>query len=232
MSKWHLILIDGENIVKENEFPDYDACIQEGWIWAFMLVRRSGDKAIDEVESKQKYEIYPVADEDYEEFVKKFHRGMTLEEVKKNCREGWIVNPNEKIVNGILRGINKNDGQCPCQNDSEDKHCPCSNYRELDKCCCRLYLEDDNFEPLKVGDECAYYDSILSGTVYYNCVVEKVEEDGKTYHLKEIPQTKQDRELRVAIFKDNALHRRAYEFGAKGLSCIGHRGLDNIRRKQ
>lgn len=68
---------------------------------------------------------------------------MTIEEIKKNCREGWHVNPNEKIVNGIMKGINKNDGNCPCDNDSEDKHCPCSNYRLHDKCCCRLYLKDE-----------------------------------------------------------------------------------------
>jgi len=53
------------------------------------------------------------------------------------------VNPNEKIVNGIMKGINKNEGNCPCDNDSEDKHCPCSNYRLHDKCCCRLYLKDE-----------------------------------------------------------------------------------------
>lgn len=68
---------------------------------------------------------------------------MTIEEIKKNCREGWHVNPNEKIVNGIMKGINKNEGNCPCDNDSEDKHCPCSNYRLHDKCCCRLYLKDE-----------------------------------------------------------------------------------------
>ena len=68
---------------------------------------------------------------------------MTIEEIKRNCREGWHVNPNERIVNGIMKGINKNEGNCPCDNDSEDKHCPCSNYRLHDKCCCRLYLKDE-----------------------------------------------------------------------------------------
>lgn len=67
---------------------------------------------------------------------------MTLEEIKKNCKEGWHLNPDERIVNGILKGINRNDGECPCHNDSEDKHCACSNYRLKDICCCRLYLKD------------------------------------------------------------------------------------------
>ena len=66
---------------------------------------------------------------------------MTIEEIYKNCKEGWIVNPNEKIVKGILNGINRNNGECPCVNDSEDKKCACSNYRLHDKCCCKLYLK-------------------------------------------------------------------------------------------
>ena len=51
-----------------------------------------------------------------------------------------MLNPNEKIVNSIIKGINKNEGNCPCANDSDEKQCPCSNYRTKDKCCCRLYV--------------------------------------------------------------------------------------------
>ena len=91
---------------------------------------------------------------------------------------------------------------------------------------------EDDFEPLKVGDECAYYDSILSGTLYYNCVVEEVRDDGKTYILKEIPQTRRkDEMLREAIFTDNAWHRRSYKHVYGDVTVIGHRGLHNIRRK-
>ena len=68
---------------------------------------------------------------------------MTIEEIRKNCKAGWHLNPNEKAVNGILKGINRNNGDCPCNNDSIDKRCPCSNYREKDHCCCHLYLKDD-----------------------------------------------------------------------------------------
>lgn len=76
---------------------------------------------------------------------KKYQKGifkMTLEEIKKNCKPGWHLNPNEKVVNGILKGINRNDGECPCNNDSEDKKCACSNYCLKDKCCCGLYVKD------------------------------------------------------------------------------------------
>lgn len=68
---------------------------------------------------------------------------VDLEYVKGNLREGWMLNPNEKIVNGIIKCINRCNGDCPCNNDSEEKHCPCSNYRTKDKCCCKLYVKQD-----------------------------------------------------------------------------------------
>lgn len=58
-------------------------------------------------------------------------------------KEGWVLNPKDKVVNSILKRIEKNSGECPCDNSSEDKHCPCSNYRIYNKCCCGLYLKVD-----------------------------------------------------------------------------------------
>ena len=52
-------------------------------------------------------------------------------------KKGWILNPKDKVVNSLLKAIERNDGNCPCSNDSEDTKCPCSNYRLYDKCCCR-----------------------------------------------------------------------------------------------
>jgi ferredoxin-thioredoxin reductase catalytic subunit len=69
---------------------------------------------------------------------------MTFEEVQQNCKEGWILNPNEKVVNAIIKGINRCDGECPCDNNSYDKMCPCSNYRENNYCCCKLYVKQNN----------------------------------------------------------------------------------------
>ena len=68
---------------------------------------------------------------------------VDLKYVKGNLREGWMLNPNEKIVNGIIKGINRCNGDCPCNNDSQEKHCPFSNYRTKDKCCCKLYVKQD-----------------------------------------------------------------------------------------
>lgn len=58
-------------------------------------------------------------------------------------KEGWKINPNDKIVNGVLKGLWRNHWECPCQNDSYDKKCPCSDYRENDICHCTLYVKND-----------------------------------------------------------------------------------------
>jgi len=57
-------------------------------------------------------------------------------------KPGWVLNPNDKVVNGILRGIARCKGECPCHNNSKDKNCPCSDYRENDVCHCRLYIKE------------------------------------------------------------------------------------------
>jgi ferredoxin-thioredoxin reductase catalytic subunit len=56
-------------------------------------------------------------------------------------KNGWVLNPNDKVVNGILKMVERNDGECPCHNESLDRHCPCSDYREKDVCHCGLYLK-------------------------------------------------------------------------------------------
>ena len=56
-------------------------------------------------------------------------------------KKGWILNPNDKVVNNIFRMIENNAGKCPCYNLSEDTKCPCSGYRNHDKCECGLYLK-------------------------------------------------------------------------------------------
>ena len=67
---------------------------------------------------------------------------VDLNFVINNIKEGWKLNPHEKVVTAIIKGINRCQGDCPCANTSDDKHCPCSNYREHDKCCCKLYVKE------------------------------------------------------------------------------------------
>ena len=61
--------------------------------------------------------------------------------VKIYRKEGWILNPNDKVVNSILKMVENNDGKCPCHNTSAEKECPCSNYRLHDLCECGLYVK-------------------------------------------------------------------------------------------
>ena len=61
-------------------------------------------------------------------------------------KPGWILNPNEKVVNAILKRVEKNDGECPCINPGEtreDRLCPCKSYVKDDYCCCKLYIKSD-----------------------------------------------------------------------------------------
>lgn len=61
-------------------------------------------------------------------------------------KPGWILNPNEKVVNAVLKRVEKNDGECPCVNPGEtreDRLCPCKSYVEDDYCCCKLYIKSD-----------------------------------------------------------------------------------------
>ena len=62
-------------------------------------------------------------------------------------KPGFKLNPNDKIVNSILKALNRNDGHCPCKNKytgTNDDVCPCRAYREEDCCCCTLYIKEDN----------------------------------------------------------------------------------------
>lgn len=61
-------------------------------------------------------------------------------------KKGWKLNPNEKIVNSVLKRCEANGGECPCHNPGltyADRLCPCKDYRENDVCHCTLYVKDE-----------------------------------------------------------------------------------------
>ena len=65
-------------------------------------------------------------------------------------KDGWELNPNDKIVNAILRRCEVNNGECPCVNPGEtheDRLCPCKEYRENDVCHCNLYVKKGVSKP-------------------------------------------------------------------------------------
>ena len=62
-------------------------------------------------------------------------------------KKGWILNPNDKIVNAIMKRCELNNFECPCHNPGEtheDRLCSCKEYRENDVCHCNLYVKDNN----------------------------------------------------------------------------------------
>lgn len=59
-------------------------------------------------------------------------------------KEGWEINPNERVVKSLTMMIDNNEGECCCYNKGltkEDRMCPCKAYREEDLCCCKLYVK-------------------------------------------------------------------------------------------
>lgn len=58
-------------------------------------------------------------------------------------KEGWQLNPNEKVVKSITKALKRNHGICPCVHPKDDGnlHCPCDSYRLRNKCCCQLYVK-------------------------------------------------------------------------------------------
>lgn len=71
--------------------------------------------------------------------------GTTLMEYY--IKEGWQLNPNEKVVSAITKRIAICEGACPCTgnaaNDHADIMCPCKDYMENDTCHCGLYIKKD-----------------------------------------------------------------------------------------
>jgi len=67
----------------------------------------------------------------------------------KNADDSVILNPDKKLVEGIMKALCKNGGYCPCfQGDvpKEDTFCPCKSFREEKKCHCNLYINVDKRE--------------------------------------------------------------------------------------
>ena len=69
---------------------------------------------------------------------------MYMEQTRILIKEGFKLNPNEKVVKGIIKAIERNEGMCPCVHEEScgDLHFPCEDYRLRDKCCCQLYIKE------------------------------------------------------------------------------------------
>ena len=66
--------------------------------------------------------------------------------MKTLIKDGWMLNPNARVVEAITKRIEMIDGECPCHNPGkthEERLCPCKEYRENDVCHCGLYIKKD-----------------------------------------------------------------------------------------
>lgn len=59
-------------------------------------------------------------------------------------KKGWRLNPDKKIVESITKLIQRNNGNCICDNKSHNPQCPCSDFTEKEICHCKLYIKDNN----------------------------------------------------------------------------------------
>lgn len=57
-----------------------------------------------------------------------------------------VLNPNEKVVAAIKKGLEKTGGYCPCRIErTEDNICQCKEFREDGICICKLYVPVEVF---------------------------------------------------------------------------------------
>lgn len=61
-------------------------------------------------------------------------------------KPGWDLNSDDKVVNSIIRMLEKNGGHCPCKSADREGHdqCPCHDYIANNKCHCRLYIKTED----------------------------------------------------------------------------------------
>lgn len=61
--------------------------------------------------------------------------------------EGYEINKDKRYVEGILDGIKKKEGYCPCQvGKAEGAKCPCEHFEYMGHCCCKMFLKKEQKE--------------------------------------------------------------------------------------
>lgn len=80
-------------------------------------------------------------------------------------KAGWDLNPDDKVVNSIIRALERNGGHCPCHSNDSIGHnvCPCSSYTQHNKCHCTLYVLKEVWKDVKGFEE--YYEVSSFGKV-------------------------------------------------------------------
>ncbi len=60
-------------------------------------------------------------------------------------KKGFILNPDDLIVNAVFRALERTDGHCPTPVTNRFGHdqCPCSEYLQKGNCYCKLYIKEN-----------------------------------------------------------------------------------------
>jgi ferredoxin-thioredoxin reductase catalytic subunit len=59
--------------------------------------------------------------------------------------KGFKLNTDLEYVTGIIKGISKKDGHCPCRlNTDESTLCPCDEFITDGDCKCNLFIKEDD----------------------------------------------------------------------------------------
>jgi ferredoxin-thioredoxin reductase catalytic subunit len=55
--------------------------------------------------------------------------------------KNFRINPNRKLVDVIIEGLEKKEGHCPCRLNVDDTTiCPCDEFIEKGICKCQLFI--------------------------------------------------------------------------------------------
>jgi ferredoxin-thioredoxin reductase catalytic subunit len=55
--------------------------------------------------------------------------------------KNFRINPNKKLVDVIIEGLQKKDGHCPCRINVDDTTlCPCDEFIKDGICKCKLFI--------------------------------------------------------------------------------------------
>lgn len=55
--------------------------------------------------------------------------------------KNFRINPNKKLVETIIEGIQRKDGHCPCRLNVDDTTlCPCDEFVKTGICKCKLFI--------------------------------------------------------------------------------------------
>ena len=63
--------------------------------------------------------------------------------------KNYRINPNKKLVNTIMEGLQRKSGHCPCRLNVDDTTlCPCDEFIKDGICKCKLFIPIEEAEKI------------------------------------------------------------------------------------